>query len=240
MAAADGAVHRGPHPQVALHRGRGAGRGSGSAGAGSRRRRRPGRRAGTAAARPPLSTSTVQSPTSTSPVGRLALTVPSGRGAHRARDPHDVLACGRRRRRRPRTARSGRCGRAGRRRRGARRARAGVPPSRTRRPPVADVVGAQVAAVVGAHARARSAIVAGCLASSVRRRASSMRGTVDLVARRRRRSRDRDGAVRPPRCSPTITRQPRARAVGRLHLGLHRPAVEGPVGAEPGPRAARR
>ena len=38
------------------------------------------------------STSTTHSPISTSPVGRLALTVPSGRCAHDAGDPHDVLA----------------------------------------------------------------------------------------------------------------------------------------------------
>ena len=92
-----------------------------------------GRRAGTAAARPPSRTSTSHSPTSTSPVARLAFVGPLGAGPHDAGDPHHVLA-----------AQVGgavddaldeaRCGRAGRRRRGAHRARGGGPPNRRGRP----------------------------------------------------------------------------------------------------------
>ena len=175
--------------EVALHALASAGRGSGDAGARSRRRR-PARRSGTAAARPRSGSRPCTAPISISPVGSAGLTVPSGRvrtapvtrttySLRRSWAPsttHCTMPV------RSRTSMKARCSPCSRR-------RATQPHTAT---VAADVVGPQLAAVVGAHratpaaGRARSPSVG--VTSSVReegraRSAGHLGPTVDRALR---------------------------------------------------------
>ena len=185
------------------------------------------------------STSTVQSPISTSPVARFGLAVPSGRGrtvplTRTTYSRPEVL-----RRRRRRTAPAP-CGRGRRRTRGARHARAGAPthPQIATCRPVSDArarhrsrCARELLVVDGLRHRHRDFGELASLATCFHEVGARGGWTAARV-----RSRQRDGpctvAVRRASSDPTITATARARTIGRLHLRLHRPTVECPVGAD--------